>query len=119
MPKHSAPPSARWKRPGPPRAARRLMIPAALSLLTACSADRVVVQPLAPPPVAKALLAPVKAPACSLTPGAQAYHPQEITAALECWRAALKVAADKHAKLASAVSVREAKTAEALKAAVR
>lgn len=96
-----------------------LTIPAALFLLTACSEDRVVVQPLAPPPVAKSLLAPVKAPACSLTPGAQAYHPQEITAALECWRAAWKVAADKHAKLASAVSVREAKTAEALKAAVR
>lgn len=94
------------------------MMPA-LCLLTACATDRVVVKPVAPPPVAPVLLLPVKEPFCALTPGAEAYTGPEISAALDCWRSAWAVAAGKHAKLASAVKIREAKVQEAVKAAVR
>ncbi len=77
------------------------------------------VKPLAPPPVAPELLRPVQAPFCELTAGAQAYSGAEIAASLDCWRSAWSVAAGKHAKLASAVKIREAKVQDAVRAAVR
>lgn len=101
-------------------AARRLILALpALCLLTACATDRVVVKPLAPPAIAPTLLRPVQAAHCDLTPGAEVYSGPEIAAVIDCWRNAWAVAAGKHAKLASAVKIREAKVHEAVKAAVR
>lgn len=94
-------------------------MPVALCLLTACATDRVVVKPIAPPPVAPELLRAVPKPICELTPGAAEYQPAELSAAIECWRSAWAVASGKHAALVKAVKVREVRVAEAVKASIR
>lgn len=58
-------------------------------------------------------------PACELDARADEYTGKEIKASLACWRLAWARAAAKHDHLAQAVEHREAKTDEALKAAVR
>lgn len=102
-------------------ALRRLRLPltilAALFPLSACSVqDRVVIVPVAPPPVADALLAPVKPHACNLRP-ADAYPPPDLEAERRCLEAAANAARQRHASLASAVRVREKAAAEAVSAA--
>ena len=72
--------------------------------------------PVAPPPVADALLAPVKPHACKLA-DADAYPPPDLEAERRCLEAAANAARQKHASLASAVRVREKAAAEAVKAA--
>ena len=96
-----------------------LTIPAALCLLTACAADRVVVKPLMAPPVAPELLRPVAKPFCELSPGAESYSGPELSAVIDCWRSAWTVASGKHDKLATAVKIREAAVQSAVRAAVR
>jgi len=100
---------------------RRLLVPltilASLSLLPACSVqDRVVIVPVAPPPMAPALLAPVRPHACKLEP-ADAYPPPNLEAERKCLEAAESAARQRHASLASAVRVREQAAAEAVAAA--
>lgn len=86
-------------------------------LLAACSGRReVVVQTLAPPPVAAELLAPGPEPKCDLRP-AEAYAPRALTARGDCWKAASGDVRQRHEALAAAVRVREAATAAASAAA--
>lgn len=89
---------------------------AALSLLTACREQVVVLKPIAPPPVAPALLADVKAPRCSLKP-AEAYPPPDLEAERKCFAVAESAARNRHNSLASAVRVREAAIAKAVQEA--
>jgi hypothetical protein len=91
-------------------------------LLSVCATDRVVVRPLAMPKVNSELLSRenARAPACDLDrTRAGYYHGDEIKASNACWRLAWAKAAAKHDQLAQAVEHREAKTDEALRAAVR
>lgn len=61
-----------------------------------------------------------RAPDCDLDRSRRDYFlGKEIKASLACWRLAWAKAAAKHDQLAQAVEHREARTAEALKAAVR
>lgn len=74
------------------------------------------------PKVERQLLARenARAPACDLDRKRMDFYlGKEINASLRCWRLAWAKAAAKHDQLAQAVEHREAKTDEALKAAVR
>lgn len=107
-------PRRAWLRP-----LRRLLpIPAtlaALSLLTACGVrDRVVIQPVAPPPVSEQLTAVLPSPKCTLPP-ADAYPPERLEFERQCLSAAEQKARNRHSALASAVLVRDAAMAEVIK----
>ena len=81
-----------------------------------------VLKPIAMPKVDRQLLARenARAPDCDLdAKRLDFYLGREIKASLACWRLAWAKAAAKHDQLAQAVEHREAKTSEALKAAVR
>lgn len=76
-------------------------------LLSACgAADRVVLKPIALPPVAPALVADMRPPRCALPP-APAYEPNHLGAETKCYAVAEKHARNKHAALAAAVRIRE------------
>ncbi len=75
-----------------------------------------VIQPIAPPPVSSELTAKLSPPRCALKP-AEAYPPQALEARAECLTVAEAKARDRHTALSSAIIVREAAVAEAVKTA--
>ena len=72
--------------------------------------------PVAPPTVAEALLTPPRVPRCTL-PASDEYTLAQVDKARLCEAAGKTAAVRHHGALASAVRVREAATAEAVKAA--
>lgn len=109
----------RWRRsrqPSPPLPALPILATcAALSLLTACGVrDRVIIQPVAPPPVSEQLTAPLSVPRCS-PKVADVYAPEALEAERKCLAQAERRARDRHTALASAVTVREAAVTEMIK----
>lgn len=89
---------------------------AVLCLLTACAGEeRVIVRAMSLPPVAAELKVKIAPPKCVARP-AEAYPPDVLEAERKCLLTAEGLARDRHSKLASAVSVREAKAAELARA---
>lgn len=88
---------------------------ALLFLLTACADPaRVVLRPVALPKVAAELKAKLPAPKCALR-AADEYLPGALSDELACLDAAGRAARERHAALAAAVSVREAKMDELMR----
>ena len=93
-----------------------LPMSAVLCLLTACAGEeRVVLRAVSLPPVADELRAPIKPPQCAPKPS-EAYPPETLEAERRCLVRAEDFARAQHGRLASAVSVREAKAAELARA---
>lgn len=83
--------------------------PAASSLLLmvmGCAKEVVVVEPLALPKVASALMVAPGLPRCAL-PARPDYDPREVLAYAHCWQSAYHAAAGRLTGLQSAVAVRE------------
>lgn len=92
---------------------------ACLGTLPGCAKEIVSVEPIAFSEVSPKLKARIRDAACELPElpaGRSKYEPQEIAAALDCWRAAFAAARAKHAALAEAVELREAGARKAVKA---
>ena len=92
--------------------------PAASSLLLmvmGCAKEVVVVEPLALPKVASALMVAPGLPRCEL-PARPDYDPREVLAYARCWESAYHAAAGRLTGLQSAVAVREKAIAKAVAA---
>lgn len=98
--------------------AARVCRPAASLLLLAvagCAKAVVVVEPLALPKVASALMVAPGLPRCAL-PARPDYDPREVLAYAHCWQSAYHAAAGRLTGLQSAVAVREKAIAKAVAA---
>lgn len=72
------------------------------------------IQPIAPPPVSSELTAKLSPPKCNLK-AAETYPPQSLEIERQCLTVAEAKARDRHTALSSAIIVREAAVAEAVK----
>lgn len=84
--------------------------------LTGCASNNVVVEPVALPPVDKALMRTPSVPRCSL-PKRDDYDAREVLAYAKCYEAAYHAITGRLIGLQRAVAVREAATAKAVAAA--
>lgn len=73
-----------------------------------------ILQPVAPPPVANELKAHLQPPRCTL-PTSETYPPQGLEIERQCFATAERRARDRHTALSAAVLAREAATAEFIK----
>ncbi len=86
-----------------------------LSLLPACGAkERIIVQPIAPPPVSDELTAHLSPPRCTLPP-AESYPPDRLERERRCLTVAEQKARNRHSALSSAVVARDTAVNEMIK----